>query len=89
MLSQSRAGPPSAAGRPTTPTPRGTVGVKQNLFSEISSKLRDERIDESWWRAQDCASSVLSRPGRRAHQGSGMTSPGANGLLCSQARRGC
>jgi len=46
MLSQSRAGPPSAAGRQTTPTPRGTVGVKQNLFSEISSKLRDERIDE-------------------------------------------
>src|SRR4051794_37933419 len=46
MLSQSRAGPPSAAGRQTTPTPRGTVSVKQNLFSEISSKVRDERIDE-------------------------------------------
>ena len=46
MLSQSRAGPPSAAGPQTTPTSSGAVSMKQNLFSGISSKLRDERIDE-------------------------------------------
>ena len=46
MLSQSRAMPPSAAGPQTAPTPSGVVSVKQNLFSGIPSKLRDERIDE-------------------------------------------
>ncbi len=46
MLSQSRAGLPLAAGPQTTPTPSGTVSVKQNVFSRIPSKLRDERIDE-------------------------------------------
>ena len=46
MLSQSRAGPPSAAGLQKTPTPSGTASVKQNRFSGIPSKLRNERIDE-------------------------------------------
>ena len=46
MLSQSRAGPPSAAGRQTAPTPSRAVSVAQNLFSGIPSKLQDERIDE-------------------------------------------
>ena len=46
MLSQSRAGPPSAAGPQTTPTPSGVVSVKQNLFSGIPSKLRNERVDD-------------------------------------------
>ncbi len=46
MLSQSRAGPPSVAGRQTTPTPSGAASVKQNLFSGIPSKLRNERVDD-------------------------------------------
>src|SRR4051812_47149060 len=46
MLSQSRARPPSAAGRQTISTPSRAVSVAQNLFSGIPSKLRDERIDE-------------------------------------------
>ena len=46
MLSQSRAGPPSAAGPQTTPTPSRVVSVKQNLFSGIPSKLRNERVDD-------------------------------------------
>ena len=46
MLSQSRARPPSAAGRKTAPTPSRAVSVAQNLFSGIPSKLREERIDE-------------------------------------------
>ena len=47
MFSQSRAGPPSAAGPQTISTTlSGVVSVKPNLFSGIPSRLRDERIDE-------------------------------------------
>jgi hypothetical protein len=89
MLSQSRAGPPSAAGPQTTPTSSGAVSMKQNLFSGISSKLRDERIDE-----------LVASPGLRIERivstghasppGFWYDQPGSEyGLLCSQARRGC